>query len=466
MDRSSSLEDRKHKRGDSNPPGDPKTPTTSIKNASQPVSSVRSPGPLSRSSRSTTTSNTPAVVSPSTEEDALPVSSSRLRTVNSGSFEILESRTADEQTRQFLLEVVRSHEEGIREADELLNVSVPGIVAVSDRKKPRAPTVKLMGTWSKSSGRRAIGTDGSVMSWSSLGLDAMSEQEGGTPQAVFQVVQYFVEKRCYNYPGLFKTPGSPAKGNPLQFLSFFRSPGLFFLCAPVNRIMETLADGSFAGFDALEATPLDVLASLRTFLLIVPESPVPGSLFYELLDACYEVDKGTQVAQVRGLLMRVSAACRGVLKAVLDLCRGVLASQSTLQLGDVAQYLAPGLVRPAEGTPAETDPQSYAIVLALLELGNAAFDAKAQPERAVLAVMAAAPAADNGRVTELEEELKQANEKIASLTRQLDEARKGSNVLKKKLDVAAKETSDLKRKLAENQKIIDSWKANAVLDMY
>ncbi len=226
-----------------------------------------------------------------------------------------------------------------------------------------------------------------------------------------------------------------------------------------------MAEGSFAGFDAVEATPLDVLACLRTFLLIVPDSPVPGSLFYELLDACYEVDKSTQVTQVRALLMRVSSSCRGILRAVMELCRSVLASQSGLQLGDLAQYFGPGLVRPSEGAAAETDPQSYAILLALLELGNAAFDSKGQPDRGLSAPLPAV-AVDNGRVAELEEELKQAQEKIASLTRQLDEARKGSNVLKKKLDMAAKETGELKRKLAENQKVIDSWKANAVLDMY
>jgi hypothetical protein len=223
-----------------------------------------------------------------------------------------------------------------------------------------------------------------------------------------------------------------------------------------------MADGSFAGFDGVEATPLDVLACLRTFLLIVPDSPVPGVLFYELLDACYEVDKATQVAQVRALLMRVSSPCRGVLKAAMELCRNVLASQSGLQLGDAAQFFGPGLVRPSEGIASETDPQSYAILLALLEIGGAAFDSKAQPDRGVTA----SPTVDNARVLELEEELKQANEKIASLTRQLDEARKGSNLLKKKLDMAAKETGELKRKLADNEKIIESWKANAVLGMY
>jgi hypothetical protein len=227
-----------------------------------------------------------------------------------------------------------------------------------------------------------------------------------------------------------------------------------------------MADGSFAGFDAVEATPLDVLACLRTFLLIVPDSPVPGTLFYELLDACYEVDKATQVAQVRAILMRVSSPCRGVLKAAVELCRNVLASQSGLQLGDAAQYFGPGLVRPSEGAASETDPQSYAILLALLEIGGAAFDSKGQPDRAVTASPTAAVVVDNARVLELEEELKQANEKIASLTRQLDEARKGSNLLKKKLDMAAKETGELKRKLADNEKVIDSWKANAVLDMY
>jgi hypothetical protein len=37
----------------------------------------------------------------------------------SGSYEIYESQTADVETRAFLLEVVRSHEEGIREEEEM-----------------------------------------------------------------------------------------------------------------------------------------------------------------------------------------------------------------------------------------------------------------------------------------------------------------------------------------------------------
>ncbi len=237
----------------------------------------------------------------------------------------------------------------------------------------------------------------------------------------------------------------------------------------VNRVMETFADGSFAGFDALEVTPLDVLSSLRSFLLIVPDSPVPSALFYDLLDACYEVDKATQVPQVRSLLMRVSAACRGVLRVVIDLCRKILGAQPALQLGDVAQVFGPSLVRPAEGATAETDSQSYAIVLVLLELGEAAFDSKVSPEKAgqrssmALSPRAVASAADTARLAELEEESKTNAEKIASLTRQLDEARKGHVQLKKKLDTVVKENGELKRKLADSQKMIDSWKANAVL---
>ncbi len=136
----------------------------------------------------------------------------RSKAVSSGSFEILESRTADDQTRQFLLDVVRSHEEGIREADEAPS-STPGVV--TGGRKPRAPTVRLKGTWSKASGsvsKAMTLTDGSVMAWSSLGLDVLSEHEGGCPQMVFQATQYFTEKRCYNYPGLFKIAGSTAKG--------------------------------------------------------------------------------------------------------------------------------------------------------------------------------------------------------------------------------------------------------------
>jgi hypothetical protein len=204
VDRSSSLEDRRHKRGDSNPPGEQKAAaaTTTAKSTSSPgVATARTPA---RSSHMGAANG---------EDDSPGPARSK---VASGNFEILDSRTADEQTRQFLLDVVRSHEEGIREADELLTVSVPGTVA--DRKKPRAPTVKLVGTWNKASLRKMAATDGSVMSWSSLGLDAMAEMEGGMPQAVFQVVQYFVERRCYNYPGLFKTSGSPAKGADLYSL--------------------------------------------------------------------------------------------------------------------------------------------------------------------------------------------------------------------------------------------------------
>ena len=233
--------------------------------------------------------------------------------------------------------------------------------------------------------------------------------------------------------------------------------------------MDALADGSFQSFDSLEVTPLDVLQSVKTFLLIVPEPPVPCSLFFELLDACYEVSKEKQVVDVRNLLMRVSSACRGIARSVIDLCRKVLASQPGLQMTDVAQFLGSALVRPSEGLPAETDPQCYAITLSLLELGDAAFDAKAVPERPTPATVTLPSVPSQQHVAEMEalnEELKTANEKVASLTRQLDEARKGQVVLKKKLDVMVKENGELKRKLADSQKIIDSWKANAVMDMY
>lgn len=110
--------------------------------------------------------------------------------------------------------------------------------------------------------------------------------------------------------------------------------------------MDAFANGSFQSFDALEATPLDVLQSLKTFLLIVPEPPVPCALFFELLDACYEVSKDKQVQDVRNLLMRVSSACRAIARTVIDLCRKVLASQPALQLTDIAQFIASALARP------------------------------------------------------------------------------------------------------------------------
>jgi hypothetical protein len=209
VDRSSSLEERKHKRGDSNPPGEQKAAAATASATASAAKGTAQPG--------VATARPPSRMSVNVgqgEEDSPAQSRSK---VASGNFEILDSRTADDATRQFLLEVVRSHEEGIREGEEQ---AAPGTVAtVADRRKPRAPTVKLVGTWNKASGRKVAPTDGSVMSWSSLGLDAMAEMEGGMPQAVFQAVQYFVERRCYNYPGLFKTPGSPAKGELLLFLS-------------------------------------------------------------------------------------------------------------------------------------------------------------------------------------------------------------------------------------------------------
>jgi len=79
---------------------------------------------------------------------------------------------------------------------------------------------------------------------------------------------------------------------------------------------------------------------------------------------------------------------------------------------------------------------------------------------------AAVSEAHLAELEKVKEELAAANEKVASLSRQLDEARKGQVVLKKKLDVVVKENGELKRKVADNQKIIDSWKANSVIDMY
>jgi hypothetical protein len=114
----------------------------------------------------------------------------------------------------------------------------------------------------------------------------------------------------------------------------------------VNQVMDAFADGSFQSFDAMEATPLDVLQCLKTFLLIVPEPPIPCSLFYELLDSCYEVSKEKQVQDVRNLLMRVSSACRAIARTVIDLCRKVLACQPSLQLTEIAQFVASALARP------------------------------------------------------------------------------------------------------------------------
>lgn len=113
------------------------------------------------------------------------------------------------------------------------------------------------------------------------------------------------------------------------------------------------------------------------------------------------------------------------------------------------------------GAPKDTEPQSYAIALAMLELGESAFDAKAAPEKPLPAL-----AASSEELEAAKEETRVANEKVASLTRQLEEARKGQVILKKKLDIVVKENGELKRKLADSQKIIDSWKANAVMDMY
>ncbi len=107
--------------------------------------------------------------------------------------ELLMSRTADESTRQFLLEVVRSHEEGIRDGEMSSNSAGTNPTASEMKKKPRAPTLKLKGTWSKASGAPKKGL-GDVMSWSSLGLDVLAEQEGGMPQAVFQCTQLSEER--------------------------------------------------------------------------------------------------------------------------------------------------------------------------------------------------------------------------------------------------------------------------------
>jgi hypothetical protein len=432
--------------------------------SSAPMVSLSGPLPLAKAqvtSRASTVSTNAKSISNRGSSFSEETNLKQSGKVALGNDDVLLSRTADDSTRQFLLEVVRSHEEGIRDEDTgsgSASAASTMPTASEVKKKPRAPTVRLKGTWSKASGpKKEIGD---VMSWSSLGLDILSEHEGGTPQVVFQCSQleffsfrfcslflmlsrYFLEKRCYNYPGLFKTLGTPAK---------------------VNLLMESFADGSFQSFDGVEVTPLDVLQSLKTFLLIVPEPPIPCSLFFDLLDACYEVSKEKQVNEVRNLLMRVSSACRVVARTVIDLCRKVLASQPSLQLNDIALFIASALARPAGGNPAEVESQSYAISLALLELGEAAFDPKAVVERPVLA-----PVVSDSQAAEMEalnEEVKKANEKVASLTRQLDEARKGQVVLKKKLDIVVKENGELKRKLAESQKIIDSWKANAVMDMY
>lgn len=100
--------------------------------------------------------------------------------------------------------------------------------------------------------------------------------------------------------------------------------------------------------------------------------------------------------------------------------------------------------------------------MALLELGESAFDAKATTTEKPVTILAA----PSEELEAAKEETRVANEKVASLTRQLEEARKGQVILKKKLDIVVKENGELKRKLADSQKIIDSWKANAVMDMY
>ena len=377
------------------------------------------------------------------------------QTQSSGSFEVFESPTAPQDTRSFLLEVVKSHEVAIREED------TPGLPVIdsassSTRKKARAPTVIMKGTWNKTS-KRAF-SDGTIMGWCSLGVDLIAEEEGGVPQVLFQATQYFLQKKCYNYPGLYRQSG---------------------VVATVNRAMEAFAAGSFSTFDALEATPIDVLAVVRSFLLIVPESPVPAALFYDLLDVCYEGTAEKQQVDVRAMLMRIAPASRAVVRATLDLAQRVLRAQPTaLQRKDIALYLGAAVARPSSGVPAETDPQSYAILMVLLELGELAFEKSSASDattnvgkvigtRSRTSDLDMLLASDtNGGPNPLEEELKKANEKISSLQRQLEESRKTQSDLKKKLDDSNKEMARMKRRNQEMSNALEKQKASQIMDMY
>lgn len=282
----------------------------------------------------------------------------------------------------------------------------------------------------------------------------MSEGDGGNlPPIVFYCTQYFADKKCYNYSGLFKTQGS---------------------VPVVNRIMESFADRSFKSFDAFEATPLDVASALKSFLLILPESVIPHEIFLELFDPLFDSPSEKRDSDVRNLLMRVNAVPRQTLRVVLDWARRIVAAQPlALKLDDAARFFSVALARTLDQSTEESE--SYAVTLALLQMNDNAFESAPPPA-------ALAPAATKGRLGRtssvssavspsdetafLKEELDKANQKAASLQRQLDEARKSVASLKRKVDTQSKEISELKRKNQEQAKVIEGWKAKSMLDMF
>ena len=344
--------------------------------------------------------------------------------------DILEGRMADEKTRSFLLKVVKFHEEGIRE--EALQIEAEK----QRRKNNAAPTVKLKSSWSKNPSRKE--TDGTIAGWVKLGIDSISEQDGGMPLIAFHCTQYFAVKKCHNYPNLLKAQGSPAT---------------------VNRILEAFAEGSFNSFDNYDVTPLDVASCLRSFLLILPDSVITDAIFYELLDVGFQNMGEKRVTEVRLCLQKLSAPCRMVTRLVLEWMQAVVDANSKCTIQDASSFMGPALARPKDGDWTETDPSSYAIIMLLLELGSQAFEARASVKSTNR--MSLKNLSLDGTTAE---ELTKAKEKIASLQRQLDESRKGQAALRKKLDVQTKENGELRRKNAELQKQIDGFRANTTYD--
>lgn len=88
-------------------------------------------------------------------------------------------------------------------------------------------------------------------SWIGLGIDMISEEDGGMPLILALGVAYFQEKRCFGSAGLLKQPGNPDT---------------------VNRILESFVGASFSSFDALEATYLGEFTSSHSCPIFISHS--------------------------------------------------------------------------------------------------------------------------------------------------------------------------------------------------
>lgn len=401
--------------------------------------------------------------------------------VTSGDFAgVLDSRTADTETRDFLQRVVKYHNEGIQQEEDDADMVALGLAARASKGGRLGTLGKKRGVAAAAKKRPTADVSDSgkrdLAEWLGLGLDMIVEEDGGgMPFVVAAVLQYFAEKKCHASAGLLKQSGT---------------------AAAVNRILTAIVDGTFVSFDQLEVTYLDVASALRSFLLALPDSVVPGAIFRELTDAVYETDPARRVEAVRTQLARMSGPRRAVLRAVLVLLRRVVAMQQHLKLGDAAKWFGPALARPPPSTEldvADTDPQSYALVLALLEVGEDVFEAagpvptsagmsspallsgsrilkSAKSSSVLLQPDSVASVVDEPAALAVDphaaEELAKATDKVDSLTRQLEHSRKAEASLKHELEKLKKENSELKRKNQQLTKQVEGYRANQILDLY